>query len=97
MSTRSAPLLQYSDCHVSLKNAACEDLDMLMQLWPEEKFPLKEFGRMVLDENVQNYFADVESIAFDPGVTVPGELSPCPHSQPVILAFVLLNLEQCWQ
>ena len=43
-----------------------------MQLWPEEQFPLKEFGRMVLDENIQNYYADVESIAFDPGVTVPG-------------------------
>ena len=27
---------------------------------------------MVLDENIQNYYADVESIAFDPGVTVPG-------------------------
>ena len=43
-----------------------------MQLWPEEHFPLKEFGRMILDENIQNYYADVESIAFDPGVTVPG-------------------------
>ena len=43
-----------------------------VQLWPEEQFPLKEFGRMVLDENIQNYYADVESIAFDPGVTVPG-------------------------
>lgn len=49
---------------------------------------------MVLDENVQNYFADVESIAFDPGVTVPGESSRCPHSQPVILVLVLLPLEQ---
>ena len=46
-----------------------------MQLWPEEQFPLKEFGRMVLDENIQNYYADVESIAFDPGVTVPGMLA----------------------
>ncbi len=45
---------------------------VLVQLWPEEQFPLKEFGRMVLDENIQNYYADVESIAFDPGVTVPG-------------------------
>ena len=45
---------------------------VLVQLWPEDQFPLKEFGRMVLDENIQNYYADVESIAFDPGVTVPG-------------------------
>ena len=45
----------------------------MVQLWPEDKFPLQEFGRMVLDENIQNYFSDVESIAFDPGVTVPGE------------------------
>ena len=50
----------------------------LVQLWPEDKFPLQEFGKMVLDENIQNYFSDVESIAFDPGVTVPGEpRCPC--------------------
>ena len=91
------PFASVTDCHVTLKNAACNQLDVLMQLWPEEKFPLKEFGRMVLDENVQNYFADVESIAFDPGVTVPGQSSPCPYSQPVILVLVLLPPEQCWQ
>lgn len=48
---------------------------VVVQLWPEEKFPLQEFGKMVLDENIQNYFSDVESIAFDPGVTVPGKQS----------------------
>lgn len=47
-----------------------------VQLWPEEQFPLMEFGRMVLDENVKNYFSEVESIAFDPGVTVPGKIIP---------------------
>ena len=47
---------------------------VLAQLWPEEQFPLQEFGKMVLDENIKNYFTDVESIAFDPGVTVPGVL-----------------------
>ncbi len=51
-----------------------------VQLWPEEQFPLMEFGRMVLDENVKNYYSEVESIAFDPGVTVPGKLIP-PHLQ----------------
>ena len=47
---------------------------VLAQVWPEEQFPLQEFGKMVLDENIKNYFTDVESIAFDPGVTVPGTL-----------------------
>ena len=31
----------------------------LSQLWPEEEFPLIEFGRMVLDTNVKNYYAEV--------------------------------------
>ncbi|CAL5220763.1 g2827 [Coccomyxa viridis] len=58
------------------------------KLWPEDKFPLQEFGKMVLDENIQNYFSDVESIAFDPGVTVPGiAVSNDPVLQTRVLAY----------
>ncbi len=31
----------------------------MLQLWPEEDFPLIEFGRMVLDTNVKNYYSEV--------------------------------------
>ena len=87
------------------------------QLWPEDKFPLVEMGKMVLDEvrpkrlscswarvlacntshespgltgmpldvlqNPNNYFSEVEVIAFNPGVTVPGTPQQPPAGAPV--------------
>lgn len=40
--------------------------------WPEEQFPLYPIGRMVLNRNPRNYFAEVEQSAFSPAVVVPG-------------------------
>jgi catalase len=40
--------------------------------WPEDRFPLKAIGRMTLNRNVENYFAEVEQAAFSPGMLVPG-------------------------
>ena len=40
--------------------------------WPEEQFPLRKIGRMVLDRNVKNFFAENEQIAFGTGVLVDG-------------------------
>ncbi len=40
--------------------------------WDEEKFPLMPVGRMVLDRNPKNYFAEVEQAAFGTGVLVDG-------------------------
>jgi catalase len=42
------------------------------KVWPEEQFPLKPIGRMVLDRNVSNVFAENEQIAFGTGVLVDG-------------------------
>jgi catalase len=43
---------------------------------PEDKFPLMVAGKMVLDRNPENYFAEVEQAAFCPASIVPGvELS----------------------
>lgn len=44
--------------------------------FPEDQFPLMPIGRMVLNRNPENYFAEVEQAAFSPSVIVPGiELS----------------------
>ena len=44
--------------------------------WPEDKFPLMPVGKMVLNRNPENYFAEVEQAAFSPGSIIPGiELS----------------------
>lgn len=42
------------------------------KIWPENDFPLKQVGKMVLNKNPDNFFAENEMLAFCPGVTVPG-------------------------
>lgn len=40
--------------------------------WPEDRFPLMPVGKMVLNRNPENYFAEVEQAAFSPSSIVPG-------------------------
>lgn len=42
------------------------------KVWPEDKFPLMPVGRMVLNRNPDDYFAQVEESAFCPANLVPG-------------------------
>ncbi len=42
------------------------------KLIPEEMVPLQPIGRMVLDRNPDNFFAETEQAAFHPGHVVPG-------------------------
>jgi catalase len=44
----------------------------LTHIWPQKQFPLRKVGELVLNENVQNYFAEIEQIAFNPAHMVPG-------------------------
>ena len=39
---------------------------------PEEMLPVRPIGRMVLDRYPDNYFAEVEQVAYSPGNVVPG-------------------------
>jgi catalase len=50
------------------------DFDVLdpTKIWPEEVVPVKIIGKMTLDQNVTNYFAETEQVAFHPGHVVPG-------------------------
>jgi len=43
----------------------------LTKVWPHSEFPLRPFGKLVLNENVQNYFAEIEQAAFSPSHLVP--------------------------
>jgi len=47
------------------------------KVWPHADYPLIEVGRLTLDRNPDNYFAEVEQAAFDPGHFVPG-IGPSP-------------------
>jgi catalase len=42
------------------------------KLIPEELIPLEVIGKMVLNRNVDNFFAETEQAAFHPGHVVPG-------------------------
>ena len=47
------------------------------KVWSQKDYPLIEVGRMVLNRNPENYFAEVEQATFSPGNLVPGiEVSP---------------------
>jgi catalase len=54
--------------------AAAQPYDVLdaTKIIPEEVLPLKIVGRMVLDRNVDNFFAETEQVAFLPSNVVPG-------------------------
>jgi len=49
----------------------------LTKVWPHADYPLREVGKLTLDRNPANYFADVEQAAFDPANFVPG-IGPSP-------------------
>lgn len=42
------------------------------KIWPEEQVPVKIIGKMTLNRNVDNFFAETEQVAFHPGNVVPG-------------------------
>ena len=42
------------------------------KLIPEEMIPVQRIGRMVLNRNPDNFFAETEQVAFHPGHVVPG-------------------------
>lgn len=50
------------------------DFDILdpTKLWPEEDIPVTKIGKMTLNRNVDNVFAETEQVAFHPGHVVPG-------------------------
>ena len=50
------------------------DFDLLdaTKIIPEEEVPLRPIGRMVLDRNPENFFAETEQVAFHTANVVPG-------------------------
>ncbi|WP_420113425.1 catalase [Pseudactinotalea sp.] len=49
----------------------------LTKVWPHADYPLIDVGVLTLEQNPENFFAQVEQAAFSPANTVPGiDLSP---------------------
>jgi catalase len=49
----------------------------LTKVWPHSDYPPVTIGRLVLDRNPANYFAEIEQSAFEPANMVPG-IGPSP-------------------
>lgn len=66
------------------------DFDILdsTKFWPEELIPAEIIGKMTLNRNVDNEFAELEQAAFNPGNIVPGiDFSNDPVLQGRLLAY----------
>lgn len=44
----------------------------LTKVWPHKDYPLRKFGKLTLNRNPDNYFAEVEQAAFNPAHLPPG-------------------------
>lgn len=53
----------------------------LTKVWPHKDYPLREVGQLVLNKNPENYFAEIEQVAFSPSHLVPGL---APSADPVL-------------
>jgi catalase len=49
----------------------------LTKVWPHSQYPLRRVGRLVLNRNPDNFFAEIEQLAFAPSHMVPG-IEPSP-------------------
>ncbi|MEZ0074644.1 catalase [Planotetraspora sp. GP83] len=59
---------------IAEEDEAAFDFDLLdpTKIVPEERVPVRPVGRMVLDRNPDNFFAETEQVAFCVGNLVPG-------------------------
>lgn len=59
---------------ISMEDEFKYDFDVLdpAKFWPEELIPVQLIGKMTLNKNVDNEFAELEQVAFNPANVVPG-------------------------
>jgi catalase len=69
-------IVEYELCVqlMEIEDELKQDFDPLdpTKTWPEDKFPLMPVGKMVLNRNPKNFFAETEQAAFCPASIVPG-------------------------
>ncbi|KAF7356684.1 Catalase domain-containing protein [Mycena venus] len=63
--------------------ARVEEGNDLTKVWPEDEYPLLEVGKIVLNKNPDNWFAEIEQLAFSPSNMIPGAE---PSNDPVLQA-----------
>ncbi|KAB8079413.1 catalase-like domain-containing protein [Aspergillus leporis] len=55
----------------------------MTKVWSHKDFPLRQIGRLTMNRNPRNYFADIEQAAFSPSTLVPGI---APSADPMLQA-----------
>jgi len=55
----------------------------MTKVWPHADYPLQPVGKLTLNRNPENYFADIEPAAFSPSTMVPGI---APSADPMLQA-----------
>ncbi|KAH9998040.1 catalase [Xylariaceae sp. FL0662B] len=64
------------------------DIFDITKVWPHKEYPLRRVGRMTLDKNPANFFAEIEQASFSPSTMVRGiEPSPDPMLQARMFAY----------
>lgn len=53
----------------------------MTKVWPHKEYPLRTLGKLTLNKNPENYFAEVEQAAFSPSFLVPGIM---PSADPML-------------
>lgn len=62
--------------------------------WPETSAPLRRFGKITLNRNVEDRFGEVEQASFTPAAIVSGwDISADPRKIPIPRSFSSLSLE----
>ncbi len=85
------PEWEFSVQVISEREAEALPFDILdpTKLIPEELVPLKPLGKLVLDRNPDNFFAETEQVAFCPANIVPGiEFSDDPLLQGRLFSYL---------
>lgn len=65
------------------------------KFWPEEVVPVHLIGKLTLNRNVDNYFAEIEQSTFSPGNVVPGiDFSNDPVLQGRLVAYLPAHIHR---
>lgn len=64
-------VMSEEDANLSLSGPG-SILQDVTKVWPHSKYPIMPIGRMVLNKNPENYFTEIEQVAFSPGHLIPG-------------------------
>jgi hypothetical protein len=64
------------------------------KVWPHAEYPLIPVGKLVLNRNPTDYFAEVEQIAFSPAHMIPG-IEPSPDKMLQVYDYMQVHVRSC--